>query len=437
MENEIFEKAPVHKAYFSMALPVVCSMVISLVYNMVDTFFIARTGNTNLVAGVSLGAPMFTAMIALGDIFGLGGSSVISRLFGQKRDDDGKRISAFCFYAALICGILITIVLMVFREPMLYLLGADKDTYLYASQYYTYLVLGSTFIIVSYTPINQLRSEGFSKASMIGSILGAVINIILDPIFISVLGLGAAGAAIATILGNVATDIYFVWFYLKRSKRLSINPKFLHIKKNELAQILAIGIPASITNFMQSFGVALTNRYLLVYGNDKVAAMGIMMKVNMIASLVLVGFAFGGQPLVGYNYGAGNKKRLQEVLKFAYKFGCGTALVFAVILSIGAKPLIEIFIKTPEIIDSAALMLRMQQIGMVFMTIVLVTTCVFQSIGQAVGAFLLSISRQGILYVIVLMIASQIAGYYGVIASQAVSDFLTAMLALWLLRRSL
>lgn len=435
--NDIFEKAPVHKAYFNMALPVVFSMVISLVYNMVDTFFIARTGNTNLVAGVSLGAPMFTAMIALGDIFGLGGSSVISRLFGQKRDDDGKRVSVFCFYAALICGIIITIFLMIFRNPMLHLLGADSDTYVYASQYYTYLVLGAPFIIVSYTPINQLRSEGFSKESMIGSVMGAVVNIILDPIFISVLGMGAGGAAIATILGNVVTDIYFVWFYLNRSRRLSINPRLLHVSRNEVGQILAIGIPASITNFMQSFGVALTNRFLLVYGTDKVAAMGIVMKVNMIAALVLVGFAFGGQPLIGYNYGAGNKKRLQDILKFSYGFECVAALVLAGTLSVFARPLIHVFIQTPGIVEAGTLMLRMQQLGMVFMSFVLVTTCVFQSAGKAVGAFLLSISRQGVIYAIVIVVASQVVGYHGVLASQAISDFLTAVLAVWLLSRGL
>ena len=225
MENELFEKAPVHKAYFNMALPLVFSMVISLVYNMVDTFFIARTGNTNLVAGVSLGAPMFTAMIALGDIFGLGGSSVIARLFGQRKDEDAKRISSFCFYGAIICGVIVTVLLLIFRAPMLHLLGADANTYKYASQYYTYLVLGSVFIIVSFTPNNQLRSEGFSKASMEGSVLGAVVNIILDPIFISVLGMGAGGAAIATIIGYIATDVYYVWIYLKKSKKLSIDRK--------------------------------------------------------------------------------------------------------------------------------------------------------------------------------------------------------------------
>lgn len=420
-----------------MALPVVFSMVISLVYNMVDTFFIARTGNTNLVAGVSLGAPMFTAMIALGDIFGLGGSSVISRLFGQKKDDDGKRLSVFCFYAALICGLIVTTLLMIFRTPMLHLLGADTGTYVYASQYYTYLVLGAPFIIVSYTPINQLRSEGFSKESMIGSVMGAVVNIILDPIFISVLGMGAGGAAIATILGNVVSDIYFVWFYLNRSKRLSIDPRLLHINRKEVGQILAIGIPASITNFMQSFCVALTNRFLLVYGTDKVAAMGIVMKVNMIAALVLVGFAFGGQPLIGYNYGARNKKRMHEILKFSYGFECSLALVLVGTLAIFARPLIRVFIKAPAIVEAGTLMLRMQQLGMVFMSFVLVTTCVFQSAGKAVGAFILSVSRQGVLYAIVIIVASQLIGYHGVLASQAISDFLTAVLAFGLLKQGL
>ena len=170
-KNDLFEKAPIPRAYFTFALPVVFSMVVSLVYNMVDTFFIAQTGNTDLVAGVSLSAPVFTLMIALGDIFGLGGSSVISRLFGQKLDKDGKRLSVFCFYGAIACGILVTVLLLLFRGPVLTLLGADRDTITYASQYYTYIALGAPFIIVSYTPLNLLRTEGFATASMVGSIL--------------------------------------------------------------------------------------------------------------------------------------------------------------------------------------------------------------------------------------------------------------------------
>lgn len=432
MQNELFEKAPVHKAYFKFALPVVLSMVISLVYNMVDTYFIAQTGNTNLVAGVSIGAPVFTLMIALGDIFGLGGSSVISRLFGQKSDDDGKRLSVFCFYAAVLCGIVVAAVMLLFRQPILHLLGANEETMVYASEYYTYIALGAPFIIVALTPSNLLRTEGFATASMTGTILGSVVNIILDPIFISALGLGAAGAAIATVIGNVCTDIFFVWFLLKKSQRLSVNPAGFHIALAEIGQIFAIGIPACITNLMQSIGMTLMNRYLLPYGNDRVAAMGIVMKVNLIAVLILVGFAFGAQPLIGYNYGAKNKARLKEILRFCYGFECVMAAGMAVILSLAAPAMMKMFMPDAAIIALGVPMLRMQQIGMVFVAVVLVTTCTFQSAGKAVGAFLLSVSRQGVIFAVVITLASRIIGYYGVLLAQAVSDMLTAVLAVYL-----
>lgn len=437
MANEIFEKLPVHKAYFKLALPVVFSMVISLIYNMVDTWFIARTGNTDLIAGVSLGAPVFTLMIALGDIFGLGGSSIISRLFGQQCDKDGKRLSVFCFYAALVCGIFITVTLLIFRQPILHLLGADQNTYAYASQYFTFIVLGAPFIIVSLTPSNLLRTEGFSTASMTGTVLGAIINIILDPIFISVLGMGAAGAAIATVLGNICTDIFFVWFLLSKSQKLSVNLSGFYITFDEVRQIFAIGIPASITNLTQSLGIALTNRFLLPYGNDKVAAMGIVMKINMIAVLILVGFAFGAQPLIGYNYGARNKKRLKDTLLFCYQFECGTAVFLAIVLSLAARPFIELFIKDPSIIEAGVPMLRLQQAGMFFIAVVLVTTCTFQSAGSAWNAFLLSASRQGVIFAAMIMLFSRLIGYHGILAAQAVSDLLTAVLAVCLFKKGL
>lgn len=437
MKNDLFEKAPVHKAYFQFALPVVFSMVISLVYNMVDTYFIAKTGNTALVAGVSISAPVFTLMIALGDIFGLGGSSVISRLFGQKQDDDGKRLSVFCFYAALLCGVLVAAVLLLFRTPILSLLGADAETMEYASQYYTFIALGAPFTILSLTPSNLLRTEGFARASMAGTVLGSVVNMILDPVFISVLGLGAAGAAIATVIGNICTDLFFVWFLLAKSKRLSINLSGFRITSAEIGEIMAIGIPASITNLMQSLGMTLTNRYLLPYGNDKVAAMGIAMKVNMIAVLILVGFAFGAQPLIGYNYGAKNKARLKEILRFCYGFECAAAAVLAVVLSLAAPAMIRMFMEEEAILSAGVPMLRMQQLGMVFVAVVLVTTCTFQSAGKAAGAFLLSVSRQGVVFIVVIMLASKIFGYSGVLLSQAVSDVITAVLAVWLFGRGI
>lgn len=435
MENELFEKAPIHKAYFKFALPVVFSMVISLIYNMVDTYFIARTGNTNLIAGVSLSAPVFTLMIAFGDIFGLGGSSLISRLFGEKKDEDGKRISVFCFYAAILFGILVTAVMLLFRIPILKLLGTDADTLPYASQYYTYIAIGAPFIILALTPSNILRTEGLASESMIGSILGSVVNIVLDPLFIFTLGMGAAGAALATVIGNIFTDLFFVWVIVKKSKRLSIHPKLLHIHPAEFGQLLVIGIPASITNIMQSLGITLTNRYLLSYGNLKIASMGIVMKVNMICVLVLVGFAFGAQPLIGYNYGAKNKDRLKEILKFSYTFLGILSVSLASLLALAAPLMMRLFVKDTEMIATGVPMLRLQLAGMLFVAIVLVTTTTFQSAGKALGAFLLSISRQGVFLILTLAAGSALFGYYGILAAQACSDFLTALLAVFLFRK--
>ena len=429
MENELFEKTKVSKAYMTLALPVVLGMVVSLIYNMVDTFFIARTGNTALIAGVSLGTPIFTLMIALGDIFGVGGSSVISRLFGKKEYEDGRRISVFCFYAAIAVGIVVSIILLAAKQPILGLLGCDETTWQYAGDYYQWIALGAPFIIVQLTPNNLVRTEGFAKASMIGTMIGAVVNIILDPVFIYTLGLGAAGAAIATVLGNICGDIFYVIFIIKKCRYLSVDFRKLKVTGAEVLAVLAIGIPASVTNFMQSIGVTLTNRFLQPHGTDKVAAMGIALKVNMITALVLVGFAFGGQPLVGYNYGAKNEKRLKNILKFAYLFEMGLGLLFTILMCIFAPQIIKVFMDKPDIITNGAMMLRFQQIGMTFMSVSLISTCVCQAVGNAGGAFVLSISRQGVIYVLALFIMSNVFGYTGVLVSQACSDVVTALIA--------
>ena len=429
MENELFEKTKVSKAYMTLALPVVLGMVVSLIYNMVDTFFIARTGNTALIAGVSLGTPIFTLMIALGDIFGVGGSSVISRLFGKKEYEDGRRISVFCFYAAIAVGIVVSIILLVAKQPILGLLGCDETTWQYAGDYYQWIALGAPFIILQLTPNNLLRTEGFAKASMIG----AVVNIILDPVFIYTLGLGAAGAAIATVLGNICGDIFYVIFIIKKCRYLSVDFRKLKVIGAEVLAVLAIGIPASVTNFMQSIGVTLTNRFLQPYGTDKVAAMGIALKIIMISVLIMVGFAFGGQPLVGYNYGAKNKKRFNETIRFAFLLEVLTGAGMAIVLGAAAPLQVGLFLKDASVIAVAQQILRVQLIGMPFVGIVLASTCIFQAIGNGAGALILSAGRQGVIFAIVIICTSKIAGFSGVIASQPISDFLTALVAVMIL----
>ena len=404
MNNDVFETMPIPKAYFKMALPVVFGMVISLVYNMVDTWFIAKTQNTSLVAGVSLCAPVFSLMIAFGDIFGLGGSSAISRLFGKKDYDTARRISAFCLLGSIFFGIAVAVLMLLFQTPILHLLGARDDTIAYAGAYYRFLVLGCPAIIFNIVPGNLLRTEGLANDAMIGSVIGAVFNIFLDPIFIFSLHMGAGGAALATILSNLLADCYLVWVVFKKAGHLSMSCREMHISSGHVRDILLIGIPASITNLMQSFAVLLTNRFLLPYGSDKVAALGIALKVNMITMLILVGFAFGAQPLLGYCYGADNRERLKQFLHFDLLVQLLIALVFTAAACIFAPPIIRIFMQDDVIVASGALMLRCLMITAPVIGMILVFTTLFQAAGMALPAFLMSISRQGVLLVLCMLL---------------------------------
>lgn len=264
MQNELFEKMPIPKAYMKMALPVVMGMIVTLIYNLADTYFIAKTGNTDLIAGVSLCAPLF--------------------------------------------------------------------------------------VIFSLVPSNLLRSEGKAMESMIGSVTGTVINIILDPIFIFALGLGAAGAAMATVIGYIATCSYLVYIIKVKSEVLSIDRKDFQFDGKTLAGVLEIVLPSSITNLMQTIGITLTNRFLLPYGDDQVAVMGIVLKIVNIAALVIVGLTFGGQPLIGYCYGAKLKKRMRRIIGFGMALTGGTGAACLAVLTVFSHPIIGSFLPDEKMI---------------------------------------------------------------------------------------
>lgn len=356
--DKLFENTSIKRAYFILALPVVMSMAVTIIYNMVDTFFVAKTGNPNLVAGVSQGAPIFTLMIAIGDIFGLGGSSVISRLFGERRDKTARYVSGYCFYASIVCGLVVTALMFIFQTPVLHMLGASPATWKYAREYYLVIAGGATFIIFGLSPNNILRTEGLATQAMIASITGTGINVILNPIFIFNCGLGAAGSALATVVSNVIADVLMVYYLRTKSKKLTTSIHETRISGKLQREIYAIGIPASVTNIMVTFATALTNRYLITYGANSVAAMGIAMKVNTVIVMVMVGFAFGAQPLIGYTYGARDERRFKETLWFDLSVVAGLAIVLTVLMMILAPQIIRLFMRDPEIVREGTGMLR-------------------------------------------------------------------------------
>ena len=431
--ESFFDTKHLYRSYFKMALPVVLGLAVTLIYNLADTFFIAQTNDTNLIAGVSLCAPVFTTLMAFGNIYGQGGSSLISRMLGQNDLDGIARVSSFSFYIAIATGVVLAVVMNLFRSPLLTLLGANAETLDYARSYYTVLTLCAPIIVLSFIHSNLVRCEGLANESMLGTVLGAVVNIILDPILISGLGLGALGAAIATVIGYLCSVVYFLWVLRRKSHCLSVKLSHCHVRADELRQILGVGVTAALSNLMQSLTVIVTNQFLLAYGNDKIAAMGIVLKVNMIAQLILTGFAFGGVPMYGYLYGANQRDTLKKLLRFCLLFLCGLSLALTALLCLAATPLMQLFVQDGALVATGAEMLRWQAATAVFAGIVLLLTVLFQATGKIVPAFLLSISRQGVVFLVVLVVCVWLFAYNGVLMAQAVADVLSAILALVLL----
>jgi Na+-driven multidrug efflux pump len=317
---------------------------------------------------------------------------------------------------------------------MLALLGANEQTFDSAKAYYMVIAGGAPLVILSFIHSNLMRSEGMSSLSMIGTVAGSLLNIVLDPIFISVLGWGSFGAALATVLGYVLTDVLCLCFVLKRSTILSVDIRKSHVERDELNQIFSIGFAAALTNIASSVCIIFMNQFLkpLPDGVNQIAALGIVMKVTMIVVLILVGFSFGGVPLFGFLYGAGEWKKLNQLLRFCTVFLCGLAAVESLAVFLLAKPLMNFFIHNSAIIRDGALMMRWQIAGMVFAAVVLLYTCVFQAGGKPLPALIMSVSRQGLLFIAVFLIATAASGYTGFLVSQLIADALSAALALLL-----
>lgn len=431
--DAIFDLNHAYRTYFKMTLPSVLGMVVTLIYNLADTYFIAQTNDTAMIAGVSVCAPVFTALMAFGNIYGQGGSSLISRLLGQNDREGTERVSSFCFYISIATGAVLAVLMLLFRAPMLHLLGASAEAYPHAEAYYTVLAIGAPLTVLRFIHSNLVRCEGMATESMIGSMLGTVLNIVLDPILISVLGWGATGAAVATIVGYLCSDVYFLWLLHRKSRCLSVKLSQCRVSAGELQQIMGVGVTAALSNLMQSLVVIVMNQFLLPYGNDKIAAMGIAMKVAMIAQMLLVGFAFGGVPIFGYLYGAGLRGMMKKLIRFCLCFMTALALLLTALVCLNATGWMKIFVEDAGIVATGAEMLRWQACTAAFACVVMLLTVLFQATGKIVPAFVLSLSRQGVVFLVVLVVCVKLFQYQGVLMAQAVADVLSAALALGLL----
>lgn len=434
-EHELMGKMKISKAVAKMAIPSVISSLVTVVYNMADTFFVGQTGDSLQVAAVSLTNPIFILMMAFANMLGMGGSAVLSVALGEKNELRAKKTSSFVTYASLIIGIVFAAVLIIFMNPILTLFGANEQTCEFARGYTFHISYGAPFIIWSAAASFIVRAEGASREAMIGSMIGTIANIVLDPIFISVLDQGTAGAAIATTIGNVLASAYYLWYFLKKSRVLSIHWKHFTVKEGILKRTCSSGLPTAIFSALMSVSTIVLNQLLVVYGNDPVAAIGIVFKANMFITFLQMGLANGVQPLLGYNYGSGDMARFQGVERYTKKCCLVAGVIATVLYFVLREPIIWLFISDEGVVSYGVEMLVAYMLSGPVIGILFVNMNCMQSVGHAFPATVLSVLRQGILLIPLLYLLRALFGLNGVILGQSVTDYIAVVLSIFLWRK--
>ncbi len=426
----LFENAPVSKAVAVMAVPTMISMLVVVIYNMADTFFIGQTGDPMQVAAVSLATPVFMVFMALGNLFGIGGSSAISRALGEKKAERAKNISSFCCYGSLGLGIVMALLFLVGMDGILKLIGASENTVGYARDYLTYIAFGGPFIMFGTAFGNILRGEGAAKESMIGNMIGTVTNIVLDPIMILGLGWGVVGAAVATVIGNMAASGFYLAYFLRKKSSLSIRLGDFKAGERIASGVMAIGIPASLNNILMSCANIVLNQVLISYGDTPVAAMGVAMKANMLLVLLQIGLCSGIQPLIGYNYGARNKKRLMQVFRFTGICAVVMGTLLTILMVAARQSIIRAFIDDSQVVAYGIQMVIALQISGPVLGILFLCINTILGMGKAVPSLVLTICRQGLVFIPAVYILNGIFGLDGVIYAQPAADFISIVLSL-------
>jgi putative MATE family efflux protein len=429
MNTKVFEEPSIPKAVLALAIPAIASDLVSIIYNMADTFFVGQTGDANQVAAVSLALPIFLVFMAIGNLFGIGGSSLISRLLGEGNLKKVKSVSSFCFYGCIIFSLILTPLVLVFLPNILRLIGCSENTIGFTRSYLTWIASGGVCIIMSNAFANIVRSEGAAKTAMTGMMIGTIVNIVLDPIMILVLRMGVTGAAIATIIGNMCTIIFYLTFLLGRKTGLSISPKHFSVRNGVAKGVFAVGLPAAATKIIINVATVILNNFLASYGDTVVAAMGVAMKSTLVIAFLQQGFGVGIMPLIGYAYGAKQYDRMKKVLLFTIKCTIGIGIVLVIVFFIFTKQIIGVFIDDAEVITYGILILRALLLSAPILGILFTLWAALQAMGKSLQALLIIIGRQGFVFLPALAIGNMLAGLNGVVYAQPISDAASVIMA--------
>lgn len=441
-ENKtLFEQTPVPKALASLAIPTIISQLIVMIYNLADTFFIGQTNDPYKVAASSMAYVLFFMLNALANLFGIGGGSLISRLLGQGKAEESKGVSSFSFYGTILVTGIYCLLCYVFMNPILTLMGASDNTLGFAREYTLWVVvIGGIPATLSMAMSHLLRSEGHGSKASFGLSMGGILNIILDPLFMFVLlpeGKEVAGAAIATMLSNVAALIYYfaVFFRIRQDSVLSLSPSRITAGLKYAGEVLSVGFPSALSTLLVCVSITVLNSLTSGHGDIPLAAVGIVKKIDMLPHNVGTGLCQGMIPLISYNFASGNHKRMKSTINTARIWGIAFAGLCILVFELFASGISLLFIKDAETVSLTASFLRIMCLATPL------TVCNFhmcytlQAMGKGTESLVLSACRQGLFNIPLMFLMNHFFGIYGIVWTQFLADTLTVIVSVIVYRK--
>ena len=425
-ENYWLLEAPVSKAIWHMAIPMMLGMSVNMIYNLTDTFFIGRLNDTQALVAISLLLPFTTFLMAIGNLFGTGGSTLFSRLLGKKDQDKAKCCTSTTIWLSMIAGIVCAVISVIFLEKIALFLGADISTLPNVKRYMFFYGIGAPFIIANFTLEQMIRGEGKSVQSMIGMMISIGVNIILDPIFMFGLKFKIGGAAIATVLGNLAAVIYYIICIQREGKQLSVSFKDFKIEFTMLKEIFSVGFSAMILDGLLIVSSLMFNYYAMKYGDYVLAGFGISQKVVQIVDLVGMGLYMGIIPLIAVSYGAGNKERMGEVIKKTLIYLTELITGLVVILVVFRRFIVTCFSNDIQVIHIASFILTIQLCSSFFAATAGLLTGIFQAEGKGTPAVIMSVVR-GLVLIPAIIVGNWLFQLNGVIFSLLISEAISCI----------
>ncbi|MGN1019620.1 MAG: MATE family efflux transporter [Aristaeellaceae bacterium] len=421
---------PVSKAVLKNVLPSIAIVAMMLIYNYADLFFIGLTHNDYMVSGVTLASPVFMFFMAFGTLLGTGGLTFISQDTARGNTARIRKVSSFCFWCSLGLGLALMIVLLAFDSPLAELLGATgAETIGYTRDYLFWIALSSPFAVVANAFAVLVRSEGKPVLSMAGMLLGNLLNILLDPVFILALDMGCAGAAVATSIGQVAAAVFFIVYILRGKSSFSIHPKDFSVRDGIARKVFAIGFPAAMITVMMNVYTIISNAVMGNYGDLAVAAMVVAMKVAIIGSAVSNGIGQGIQPLIGYQVGKGDKHKFMATLRFSTLLALAVSLMISVLCFVFAPNIVGVFLTEAESIRMGVAFARIISSTMWISGLINLIGFVIQAMGQAKQANIVSFARNGYVGILAVLAMSLFGNRYAVAAAQPVADVISMIIA--------